>query len=78
MKFHVKFQGFFWYFEISYKNFGEYFGFTGNQRERDQFVTRHFSRKFDNISNTRRRNVEIEILIMILRQISIKYRNTEE
>ena len=26
MKFHVKFQGLFWFCEISYKHFGEYFG----------------------------------------------------
>ena len=61
MKFHVKFQGLFWFCEISYKHFGEYFGLTKNQRKRDQCVTRHLSRKFDNISKARRRNVEIEI-----------------
>ena len=38
MKFHVKFQGLFWFCEISYKQFGEYFGHTKNKRKRDQCV----------------------------------------
>ena len=50
MKFHVKFQGHFWYFEISIKDFLPFF--ATQPGERDQCATGRLSWKFEQICST--------------------------